>query len=468
MAKRSVDILIQGRDRASRKFRNVSKASDILSGRLRSLALRASGVAVAFLGFRKVYRVLDSAMTGIDRLAKTSDKLGITTANLIKYHHAAKLSGLETRTFDMALQRMTRRVAEAALGTGEAQAALKELGLDAKALAEGGPAAALEQIAEAMRRVPTQADRVRLAFKLFDSEGVAMVNVLRKGRAGLAAIGKDAEKLGIVLSRVDAAKVEMANDAFARLRALFDGLVKQLAVNLAPFLKTIADRIVDAGTGGETMGEKVTNAFEWIFKAAGRVANIVRDIRVSFKLLQAAAADVMADAMMAVAKLERLGAKGQEKLGLHGGAAQARLWAMQLEEKARTMRTVAKEVTGAATELMKTDPGANIDAWFQGIRSNIDRQAREIAEALKIAPIGAAAGLAGKKAGQAAAPARLAMFESRLLTRVPGMKGRDPNIEVKKNTERIAKLTEKVVKLIERVAKATEAGAEKVIDVVTI
>ena len=63
MAKRSVDILIQGRDRASRKFRNVSKATDVLAGRLRSLALRASGVAVAFLGFRKVYRVLDSAMT---------------------------------------------------------------------------------------------------------------------------------------------------------------------------------------------------------------------------------------------------------------------------------------------------------------------------------------------------------------------------------------------------------------------
>jgi len=278
-----------------------------------------------------------------------------------------------------------------------------------------------------------------------------MVNVLSKGRAGLIAIGKDAEKLGIVLSRVDAAKVELANDAFARLRALFDGLVKQLAVNLAPFLKTIADRLVDAGTGGQTMGERVTNAFEWIFKAAGRVANIVRDIRVSFKLLQAAAAEVMADAMMAVAKLERLGAKGQEKLGLHGGAAQARLWAMQLEEKARTMRTVAKEFTGTAAELMQTDPGANIEAWFKGIRGKIDRQAREIAEALKIGPIGEAAGLGGKKAGQADRPyTGVAAFESRFMRHVPGMMGRDPNVAIQKNTAATAKTAKDQLKIAQQ------------------
>jgi hypothetical protein len=41
---------------------------------------------------------------------------------------AAKASGLEQQTLDMALRRFTRRAAEAAPGTGEAKDALAQMG----------------------------------------------------------------------------------------------------------------------------------------------------------------------------------------------------------------------------------------------------------------------------------------------------------------------------------------------------
>ena len=60
---------------------------------------------------------------------QTADKLGVGVEELQRMRYAADLSGISTQTFDMALQRFTRRAAEAAAGTGEAKDALAALGI---------------------------------------------------------------------------------------------------------------------------------------------------------------------------------------------------------------------------------------------------------------------------------------------------------------------------------------------------
>jgi hypothetical protein len=195
-------------------------------------ALIPFNLGLAAIGATSVYFV-KRQMANIDALGKTADKLGTTTEALAGYRHAAELSGVASNTADMALQRMTRRLAEAAQGTGEAKAALKELGLDAKRLAGMGPTKAFADIAEKMKGVKNQADRVRLSFKLFDSEGVALVNTLKLGKVGLADAAAEAEKLGIAISRVDAAKVEKANDAFTKMAGAFKGFGNTIVTNFA-------------------------------------------------------------------------------------------------------------------------------------------------------------------------------------------------------------------------------------------
>ena len=56
-----------------------------------------------------------------DKIGKVSSKLGISTDALQKFRFGAEQSGIQVNTFDMAIQRMTRRVAEARNGTGEAK-----------------------------------------------------------------------------------------------------------------------------------------------------------------------------------------------------------------------------------------------------------------------------------------------------------------------------------------------------------
>lgn len=243
--------------------RNMGKAVGMSRRDMRQLqrdagrAMRRIAMAAAAAGAAMVAMAVRS-MGAIDKLAKTSDKLGVPTEALAGLQHAAELSGVSVETFNMALQRMVRRVAEAANGTGEAVKALKELGIDAEALNKLSPDKQFERIAEAMEKVSGQGDRVRLAMKLFDSEGVALVNTLGMGVEGLQQAQAEAEKFGTAIGRVAAKQVENANDALTRAKGAATGFGHSLAVGAAPYVEHIGGLLTDAATESDGFADSIT------------------------------------------------------------------------------------------------------------------------------------------------------------------------------------------------------------------
>lgn len=218
--------------RATKSFANDSRKSMKMST---ASVVKLGGAVTAMtattaLGFKKLLSNLDEVAARIDPIAKTSAKLGIATENLIGLQHAAEQTGVSANTLNMALQRMTRRVSEAAMGTGEAKAAIKELGLDAKELNRLSPDKQFARIADAMNRVGNQSDRVRLAFKVFDSEGVALVNTTRLGSKGLGEMAAEAESLGITVNSIEAKKMEDLTDAVDRANKSWMGLKTSVAL----------------------------------------------------------------------------------------------------------------------------------------------------------------------------------------------------------------------------------------------
>lgn len=190
----------------------------------------AQAAGAAGLGF-----LIRQQLREIDALGEFSDRLGISTESLASLHHAAELSGVATNTVNMGLQRMVRRVAEAARGTGEAVKALQELGVSAESLVQMAPDRQFGVLADALNRVGNESDKVRLAFKLFDSEGVALLQMTQDGSKGLAEMADEAERLGKTMSRQQVAQVEALNDSITRLTASFAGLGRQIAGALAKF-----------------------------------------------------------------------------------------------------------------------------------------------------------------------------------------------------------------------------------------
>lgn len=235
-------------------FRNLRRAGRTVITTFRRIGSAVGRLRSAFLGLRSVIGVLFAAFAvgrgiralretveQLDALAKTSDKLGILPERLAELRFAAEISGIAVNTFDLGLQRMVRRVSEAAQGTGEAQAALEELGLVATDLADSTPDEIFLAIARAMEQVEGEAAKVRLSFKLFDSEGVALKNTLALGADELERLFRQAKALGLTLDRDQLRIVERLNDAITTLTRAWQGLKSTLVISVAPVITRLLD-----------------------------------------------------------------------------------------------------------------------------------------------------------------------------------------------------------------------------------
>ena len=273
MASKDVHISILATDKTARAFASVKGGLVSVSKSAIAVGARVAKVGAAMTAATVAAGIAltKTSMANVDALAKTADKIGVTTEALAGLQHAAELTGVSTETMNMALQRMTRRVAEAALGTGEAVKALKELRIDAGALVKLPLDKQMEVVADAMQGVGTQADRVRLAMKLFDSEGVALVNTLAGGSVGLQEMAAEAEHLGIAISRVDAAQIEAANDAVTRAKGVFTGLGNQLATAFSPIIKEVADNFRLAALDSAEFGNVGQQVADYLVKSYASV-----------------------------------------------------------------------------------------------------------------------------------------------------------------------------------------------------
>jgi len=252
MANQNLNITIKALDKTKGAFASAARGIKAVGSAIFSMKTALAGV-VGAVGLGLLIR---QSIQTTDALAKTASKIGTTTEELSKLRYAADLTGVSATTMDMALQRFTRRTAEAAKGTGEAKAALKELGLDAKALVNMPLSERMLALSDAFSEARPEAEKLALAFKLFDSEGAALVNTLALGKDGLNAMFAEAETLGVVMSKLAADNVQKANDALTRLFTLFRGIKDQIVAALAPVIERLSTNILGAlkeaieGTGG--------------------------------------------------------------------------------------------------------------------------------------------------------------------------------------------------------------------------
>lgn len=241
MATQDVKIRITALDKTSGALRNIGGALGKLAKPLFSLKTALAGV----VGVGGMTLLVKQSLSATDALAKTAGKIGTTTEALSALQYAGQLTGVEVNTMNMALQRFTRRASEAAVGTGEAKGALRELGVDARQLVRLPLDQRMLVLADAFENVQGESDRLRLAFKLFDSEGAALVNTLSQGRDGLAEMLGEAEALGLVMTSDAAKGVEDANDAMTRMFGVSRGLVNQFVAALAPAIEIAASTLTE-------------------------------------------------------------------------------------------------------------------------------------------------------------------------------------------------------------------------------
>src|SRR5690606_20240331 len=107
--------------------------------------------------------------------------------------------------------------------------AIEALGLSADALARMKPDEAMAAIADRLKEIKNPAERAAVASDIFGRAGMKLQNVLMGGSEAFKAAREETERLGISFNRVDAAKVEQANDAMMRAKEVVRGVGQQVA-----------------------------------------------------------------------------------------------------------------------------------------------------------------------------------------------------------------------------------------------
>jgi len=194
---------------------------------------------------RHAKEILDGLVEKHDRLDMFSKRLGVTVEALQKLHYAAKLSQLNIQAFDVGLQRMTRRLAEVReTGKGVAVDALELLNLKINDFRGLSPDESFLRLADAFNELEDQGTKVLAAFKLFDTEGVGMVQLFERGRDKLEGFMHEAEKLGIVFSEQQLARAKRLGDIFFKISAAFTALKERIVVDLAPALTHLGEKVL--------------------------------------------------------------------------------------------------------------------------------------------------------------------------------------------------------------------------------
>ena len=358
--KRHAAAVAKVRAEYSKTIQPVQKTSSSFSS-LASSIVGGFGVgAAAYVAWNKFTGMVRTgaqlAITGVKALASNiselddrlniQKKVGVTSKQFEAMAIAGKKSGLTIQSIGTSIQRMTRRLAEAAQGKGEALGALQELGVDPKQLNAQGPFEALRSIARAMSKVEGQSDKLRIAFKLFDSEGAQFVNVIGEGTGALDDAARKAERFGNVLTATQQNGISKTAAKFVDLQSIMSGVFTQLTAIGAPAFLKVAEK-------AEMLGVKMLNiinkygpeikvafgliaeGFEWI---AYLVDTLLNDTERLIKNL----------ARIGILKDNVLDSSGQNAaagFGAHGGSkgVESKAEAEQVKQQKETNRLIREQ-----------------------------------------------------------------------------------------------------------------------------
>jgi hypothetical protein len=209
-----------------------------------------------------------SGVQTVDAQAKLAQSLGTTVASIQTLERAGELAGVSMSGIEQATKDLTRRLSQAAAGTGPAADALDRLGLSANELIALPLDQRVGAINAAIEDFVPAAERAAVAGQLFGEEGsIAMARI---DSATLRQATEDVRAFGVLVSEQDADQIERTNDAISRLGLIWRGLSNQLAVAAAPALEAVAEAMAAVARTTGPLGQ----AIQGLFANLGRLASI--------------------------------------------------------------------------------------------------------------------------------------------------------------------------------------------------
>lgn len=266
-----------GIDASEKKLDSLSKKATTA---VSSFAKYSAAASLAGAGITAA--LVAKASAAIDAQAKLAQQLNTTSESMATLDRAGQLSGISMEKIATAGRTLSVRMGEASAGMGPAAESLERLGLSAEYLSSIPLDQRINAINNAIRQNIPASEQAAVAADFFGE---------RMGTALLTMSGdtidearRQVELFGLALSDVDAAKVEMANDAFSTFNMATDGMIQQLTVELAPILKAIGDEFLNAADEAGGFGNIAIDALDKVVSGAAFVADAADGVKRTFEL----------------------------------------------------------------------------------------------------------------------------------------------------------------------------------------
>jgi hypothetical protein len=261
----------------------------------KGLAVFTAAATAAALG---VFKLVDSITTAGDEIGKAAKQFGTSTKELQEMRFAAEASGASADSLTMALKNQAKFMEEASTGavTPFTQT-LQAVGIQLNDIAAlKSPQERFGMIGEALKNVDDEAQRVAFAMKLVGEEsGPRLIPFLLEGREGLAALGEQAQSLGVVMGEDAVAASEAFQGSVQNAKATVTGIATVLGTELIPIVDKALKRFVEWTKANkdlirvrvEAFVQRVTDAVEKLTPLFERLAEVVLLLVENFDTLAA-------------------------------------------------------------------------------------------------------------------------------------------------------------------------------------
>lgn len=281
----------------------LSEIGGLMTGTVGKVAALGAAFGVAF-GGKAIADWVRSSMEAITQIKTLGERVGLTSEALGKLQYAAKLSHLDGEELTNSLEKMNHKLGEVAVtGEGPAADALRRFGLSAQQLIAMGTEKAFYTLLDVLGKIPTPAGRAAVAMDLFGKGGQPIINMALKGTDAIKAMGDEALKTGAALNSVDAEKVAEADTAMVQIGLSIQGIGNQIAVQLAPFITDVANRMMDWMTSGTTAGDRMAQALDWVTAAFGGIYDAIQVISAGWHFMQSAFDNALSYILAGIDKL---------------------------------------------------------------------------------------------------------------------------------------------------------------------
>jgi len=250
-------------------------------GRAAAYGLAAVGTAAIAAGVALGVAVKHS-IDHADALNKSAQKAGVTVEALSRLEYAAKLSDISLEGLTGGLQKLSKSMADVAMGSGP-KAAFKALGIDvqdASGKLRSGTAV-FADVADRFSRMQDGATKTALAIQIFGKSGAELIPLLNAGSAGLDDMAAESDKLGATISKGTAMAAERFNDTLTKIGSIMDGVVNKVMEAALPALQSLANTLAspEFARAAQQLATWIINAMNGVVQAITTVTNAVAGLR---------------------------------------------------------------------------------------------------------------------------------------------------------------------------------------------